>query len=147
MQNFYKMDKKNKNNSEIIMKLLQENSRYTIKEISNKTQIKPSTVYQTINKLNENGTIERFTVKLSDSKLNRNFTVFMLITTSRDIDPSFFKNEFIEDAYGVTGEYDILVKMKFKDVAEFNEFLINFRKNKAIIKTLTMVGTTKIKDS
>lgn len=134
------------NNEKNILKYLKSDSRASIKELSKKTQIKPSTVYQTINRLKGKGVIEKFTVKLNDDLLHRNFVVYMLVTTSEDIDKSFFRREHIEDVYGVTGEYDILLKMKFRDVGEFNRFIIDFRKNKNIEKTLTMVATTKIKE-
>jgi DNA-binding Lrp family transcriptional regulator len=133
-------------NEQVILEKLREDSRAPIKDISKSTGIKPSTVYQTINRLKDNGVIRRFTVKLDDRKIQRNFTVFMLITTAQDLEDSFFNNKFIEDVFGVTGEYDLLLKLKFKDVEEFNDFIIGFRKNKTIVKTLTMIGTTKIKE-
>lgn len=53
----------------------------------------------------------------------------------------------IKEVFGVTGEYDLLFKLKFKDVVAFNDFVINFRKeNKGIQKTLTMVCTATLKE-
>jgi DNA-binding Lrp family transcriptional regulator len=68
--------------------------------------------------------------------MNRNFVVFMLITTSEDLDNNFFKQNFIEDVYGITGEYDLLLKMKFSGVEEFNKNIIELRKNKKKKKLL-----------
>ena len=49
--------------------------------------------------------------------------------------------------FGVTGEYDLLLKLKFKDVEEFNDFLIKFRKEqKGVRQTFTMVSTANIKE-
>jgi len=49
--------------------------------------------------------------------------------------------------FGITGEYDMMVKLKFKDVTEFNDFIINFRdENKEVRKTITMVATVKLKE-
>lgn len=135
------------NNETRIIKVLQENSRASIKEISKKTNIKPSTVYQTILRLKNKGIIEKFTIKLNDKILDRNFVVFMLVNSSRDIDNQFFNSTHIEQVHGITGEYDLLLKMKFKDTEEFNKFIISFRKNKNILKTLTMVGTATIKEN
>jgi len=38
------------------------------------------------------------------------------------------------------------LKLKFRDVEEFNEFIIGLRKEPGIAKTLTMVSTAKIKE-
>jgi len=48
--------------------------------------------------------------------------------------------------YGITGEYDLILKMKFKGINEFNDFVIKFRDKHKLGKTLTMVATIKIKD-
>ena len=68
-------------------------------------------------------------------------------TTSDYINNKFLNNKNVKEVFGVTGEYDVLVKLKFMDVEEFNGFLINFRKDmKGIQSTLTMVGTANIKE-
>jgi DNA-binding Lrp family transcriptional regulator len=58
------------------------------------------------------------------------------------------KNDQVKGIYGITGEYDLLIKMKFKDMKAFNDFLLAFREkySKHISKTLTMVQTVKLKD-
>jgi len=134
------------NNEKRIIEILKVDSRQSIKDISKKTNIKPSTVYQTIRRLKDNGTIEKFSIKLNDKKINRNFVVFMLVTTTKDLDPAIIRSKHIEDIHGVTGEYDLLLKLKFSGVDEFNKFVIDLRKNKSISKTLTMVATAKVKE-
>ena len=133
-------------NEKIIIDELKNDSRASIKDISKRTSIKPSTVYQTITRLRDKKVIEKFTIKVNDKLMSRDFIVFMFVLTSEDIERNFFKNQFVEEVHGITGEYDLLLKLKFKDVAEFNEFIIEFRKNKNVVKTLTMVGTTVIKE-
>lgn len=133
-----------------IIEVLKENSRASIRDISKATKIRPSTVHQRIKKLLENEIIKKFTVYLDDDKVGEGFTVFMLISGSpeRYLDDKFLKNDHVKGIYGITGEYDLLLKMKFKDMNAFNEFLLNFRENysKHISKTLTMVQTVKLKD-
>ncbi len=98
----------------------------------------------------ENGIIEKFTLKLNDDKIGEGFASFMLISGSpeRYLDQKILKNEHVKGIYGITGEYDLLIKMKFKDMNAFNEFLLDFRENYSthISKTLTMVQTVKLKD-
>jgi DNA-binding Lrp family transcriptional regulator len=68
-------------------------------------------------------------------------------TTSEYITSKFLNSKNVKEVFGVTGEYDVLVKLKFKDVEDFNNFIINFRKEmKGIQSTLTMVATANIKE-
>ena len=132
-----------------IIGALRDNSRESIKEIAKKTKIRPTTVHQRIQKLIERRIIEKFTVKLNDKEVHENFTVFMLVkgNTFDYIDNKTLYNAHVKEVFGVTGEYDLLIKLKFSGVEEFNEFILNFRKNKKDIQsTLTMVATTKLKE-
>ena len=68
-------------------------------------------------------------------------------TTSDYINSKFLNTKNVKEVFGVTGECDVLVKLKFKDVEEFNDFIINLRKEmRAIQATLTMVATANIKE-
>lgn len=133
-----------------IIKILKENSRASIREISKATGIRPSTVHQRIKKMQQEGVIEGFTVRLNDDKIGEGFCVFMLIsgTPERYLDQKIVKNHHIKGIYGITGEYDLLIKMKFKDMNEFNGFLLDFREKYSphISKTLTMVQTVELKE-
>ena len=139
------MDDKDKK----ILEILKQDSREPIREIAKKTKIRPSTVHQRIQKLIENKVIENFTVKLNNEKVGENFIVFMLVKggTTEYIDNKILSNVHVKEVFGVTGEYDLLIKLKFRDVAEFHEFILNFRKDrKEIQSTLTMVATTNLKE-
>ncbi len=129
-----------------IITALKQNSRQTIRDIAKETGIRPSTVHQRITKLRKEGVIEKFTVKLSNTAVGENFIVFMFVSTKTDLSHSFFQNKHIKEVFGITGEYDLLVKLKFKDIDEFNNFVIGLRKNKAIEKTLTSIATITLKE-
>lgn len=129
-----------------IIAVLKKNSRLSIRAIAKKTGIRPSTVHQRIQRLVRNKVIERFTVKLNNEAVDENFIVFMYLTTKEDLAASFFHNKHIKEAFGVTGEYDLLLKLKFKDIVEFNDFVIKLRKNRSIVKTITHVVTVNLKE-
>lgn len=132
-----------------IIEILKDNSRDPIREISKKTKIRPSTIHQRIQKLIESKVIEKFTIKLNNKLVGENFIVFMLVkgSTTEYIDNKFLNNNHVKEVFGVTGEYDLLIKLKFRDVEEFHDFVLNFRKNnKDIQSTLTMVVTANLKE-
>jgi len=131
----------------VIINVLKENSRLSIRDIAKKAKLRPSTVHQRILKLREKGVIEKFTVKLDNRAVGEGFIVFMLIKTkpSAMLD-KIVGNKHVKEFFGVTGEYDLLLKLKFKDVDEFNDFVIKFRKEQSIQTTLTMVVTASVKE-
>ncbi|MFH1506501.1 MAG: Lrp/AsnC family transcriptional regulator [archaeon] len=129
-----------------IVRVLKANSREAIREIAKKTGLKPSTVHQRMEKLKRDGVIEKYTLKLDNESMDENFIVFMYLATENDLPPEVFKNPHIKEAFGITGEYDLLLKLKFKDIKEFNEFIIDFRKKYEIKKTLTNIATINLKE-
>ena len=131
---------------EKIIEELKENSRESIRDIARKTNIRPSTVHQRILKLKKTGLIEKFTVKLDNKQAGENFIVFMFVSTEEEISKTIFKEKYVKEVFGITGEYDLLFKLKFKDVEEFNEYILNFRKKTGVKKTITMVATTTLKE-
>lgn len=139
------IDKKNAK----IIEILKQDSRLPIREIAKHTNIRPSTVHQRIQKLVKNKIIEKFTIKLNNKEVGENFIVFMLVkgTTTDYLDNRIINNRHVKEVFGITGEYDLLIKLKFENVEEFHEFVLNFRRNKKEIQsTLTMVVTTNLKE-
>ena len=117
-----------------------------IRDIAKKTGIRPSTVHQRIQRLRTSGVIEKFTIKVNNKAFGENFIVFMLVTTEGELTKAFTEDHRLKEMFGITGEYDLLLKFKFKDVNEFNEYIISARKQAEIKKTLTMVVTTTVKE-
>lgn len=141
------MDIDDKDNK--IIEILKQNSREPIREIAKITKIRPSTVHQRIQKLIENNVIEKFTIKLNNKDVGENFIVFMLVkgTSTEYIDNKVLNNKHVKEVFGITGEYDLIIKLKFKDIGEFNDFVLNFRKEKKEIQsTITMIVTTNLKE-
>ena len=137
------------NKDQRIIDILKQDSREPIREIAKKTKIRPSTVHQRIQKLIENGIIEKFTIKLNNKAIGENFIIFMLVkgSTTEYIDKRFLGDQNVKEVFGITGEYDMLIKLKFENVEQFNEFVIDFRKNKKEIQsTMTMIATTNLKE-
>ena len=92
------------------------------------------------------GIIEKFTLKLNNKAFGEGFISFLLVTTKKDLPSVFFSNKYVKESFGITGEYDLIIKLKFKDVEEFNDYIISLRKYPSIQKTLTMVVTITIKE-
>lgn len=130
-----------------IIGVLKENSRLPIRDVAKLSKLRPSTVHQRIVRLKEKGVIEKFTLKLNNKAVGESFIVFMLVKTKPSaVLDRIVNNKHVKGFFGVTGEYDLLLKLKFKDVGEFNDFVIRFRKEQSIQTTLTMVVTAEVKE-
>ena len=132
-----------------IIAALRKDSRRSIRDLAKALNLRPSTVHERIRKLRAEGVIERFTIKLNNPAVGEGFIVMMLVLgkPTQYVGKALIDHPHIKEVFGVTGEYDLLFKLKFKDVAEFNDFVINFRKeNREVQKTLTMVVTVTLKE-
>ena len=133
-----------------IIEQLGNDARISIRKLGKLTGIRPSTVHQRIKRLVTNKVIQRFTVKLDHEKLGNNLTVFMLAVGSLDryLDDKILKSKHVLELHGITGEYDLLLKLRFKDMKQFNKFVIEFREkySRSISKTITMVQTAGLKE-
>ena len=130
-----------------IIEVLKENSRMAIRDIAKATGLRPSTVHDRINKLIRDKVIEKFTLKLNNKAIGENFIVFMLVKSEVDIPNTYFGSDpHIKEVFGVTGEYDLMIKLKFRDIEEFNDFVINFRKKFSLKNTMTLVATINVKE-
>ena len=132
-----------------IIEILKQDSRIPIREIAKQTKISPSTVHQRIQKLVEKNIIEKFTIKLNNKEAGENFIVFILVKggPTEYIDTRILNNRHVKEVFGITGEYDLLIKLKFEDIGEFHEFILDFRKEKKEIQsTLTMIVTANLKE-
>ena len=133
-----------------ILEYLTKDARISVRKLGALTNIRPSTVHQRIRRMVNDQVIQSFTVKLNPEKTGEKLTVFMLVsgTLDRYLDDKFMKSRHIIEIHGITGEYDLLLKLRFRDMKQFNKFVIEFREkySKSISKTITMVQTVALKE-
>jgi DNA-binding Lrp family transcriptional regulator len=125
---------------------LRENARSSVRDIAKRLKLRHSTVHVRIQKLKRNNIIEKFTIKLNNKAIGENFIVFVFITTEKIIPNKAFNHKNIKEVFGITGEYDLLMKCKFEGIEEFNDFILAFRKKHSLKKTLTMIATVNVKE-
>lgn len=115
-----------------ILRILQENSRLTTKEIANRVNLSTTPVFERIRRLEESGYIKKYIALLDADKLNRGFKVYCCVKLQRlslDIASNFtavIKDipEVIE-CYNISGEYDFLLKVSAPDMKYYREFILN----------------------
>lgn len=139
-----------------ILNLLQKNCKMTAKEIARKIDSRVTTVFAKIKRMEQLGIIKEYKAILDLGRLDKETTAFILASFSyrlqgegflsqREIAMHIGKFSEVQEVHIITGDWDILIKVKEKDVNTVGKFVIDkLRTVKGIEKTLTcMVFATE----
>ena len=113
-----------------ILKVLQADSRASLQEIGRKVGLSASPCWERIRRMEANGVIEGYTVRLNPQALGLNDTVLVQLTLDSHTDNTLEKfgevlatiPEVVE-AYLVSGEYDYLLRIAVKDTRDYERLL------------------------
>lgn len=115
-----------------LIQFLQEDSKQTNKELSNKLNLSVTAVYERIKKLENQGVIEKYVALISKEKINKSFVAFChikLVQHSQEYVVKFeeevTKLQEVLACYHISGDYDYLLKVLVKDMEAFREFMVN----------------------
>jgi len=150
------MDSKLDEKDLAILTLLQKNCRMTAREIAQKIDSPITTVFAKIKRMEQQKIIKEYKAILDSKKLNFGTTAFILVSFSyrngetplsqRVIAEQIAKFPEVQEVHIISGDWDILIKVKEKDVDTIGKFVIDkLRTVKGIEKTLTCMvfDTTK----
>ena len=115
-----------------ILKLLQHNSRITVKEISDKVHLSTTPVYERIKWMEEQGVIKQYATLVDHSKLNRRLMVIVYVSLkqhNKTAGAKFVKaisdmSEVME-CYSISGEFDFMLKALVEDMNAYYDFHVN----------------------
>lgn len=115
-----------------ILRLLQENSNITTKELAQKVNLSPTPVFERVKQLERKGFIKKYMAVLDTEKLNRGFVVFCNIKLkqhSKTYGQQFMKEimsiDEITECYNISGEFDFMIKIYVRDMKEYQDFVLN----------------------
>ncbi len=133
-----------------MLKMLQENCRIAAKEIAKKIGSPISTVYAKIRRLEQSNIILGYRAILNAEKLGIGTTAFVLASVAYrvpgvekplsqvEIAKKIALFHEVQEVHIISGDWDLLIKVKARDVHEVGEFVVNkLRKVQGIEKTLT----------
>ena len=115
-----------------ILKLLQDNARITVKEISDKVNLSTTPVYERIKWMEETGVIKQYATLIDPAKLNKKLMVIVYVSLKQHnkIAGSKFvraineMNEVLE-CYSISGEFDFMLKILVEDMNAYYDFHVN----------------------
>lgn len=111
-----------------ILSILKENSRASASDIARQVSLSVPAVTERIRKLEQAGTIEKYTLRINPYDLGYNLLVFVLVRIDSSRSLEAFQNEVtalpnVLECHHITGPADYLLKVLVKDMADLEEFL------------------------
>ena len=136
-----------------ILKLLQENARVTVKEISEKIHLSTTPVHERIKRMEERGVIKQYVTLVDQNKIDLNLMVICYVSLkehSKTAGVKFIKmvnelNEVIE-CYSISGEFDFMLKVVCKDMNAYYDFHVNKlsqQENMGNVQSVFVMGVIK----
>jgi DNA-binding Lrp family transcriptional regulator len=136
-----------------ILDTLKKDSSLSIQKISKRTGIPIATVHHRIKKLVNEGIIKKYTIVIDRTKLGKKLVAHILIKAIPGSDhvvllEKLMKHENIEDGSAITGAFDILLKVRLKDIEDLDQFVLQYlRTFDKIANTETMIAfRNQVKD-
>jgi DNA-binding Lrp family transcriptional regulator len=133
-----------------ILALIQKDCKLTAREVARKIDSPITTVFAKIKRMEEIGIIKEYKAILDSRRLDHSATAFILVSVSyevkdndkqvpqRSIAERIAKFSEVQEVHIITGDWDLLIKVKGKDVDTIGKFVIDrLRLVKGIEKTLT----------
>lgn len=136
---------------EKIIKILKENAKLSTHEISKKTLIPITTVHNRIKKLEKDGVIQGYTLNLNHVKLGKALTSYTLVSvdygclkqakmSQEQLAKKLKTYDEVEEASMVTGAFDMVLKIRAKNMADLDKFITGvLREQKGIGSTQTLM--------
>lgn len=115
-----------------ILRLLQDNSKLTVKELSQKIHLSTTPTFERQRRLERMGYIKKYVAVLDASMIDRTFIVYCSISMRQISRPiaELFKSEVeswneVTECYNVSGDGDYLLKVCVSSMRMYQEFILN----------------------
>ncbi|MGM9482019.1 Lrp/AsnC family transcriptional regulator [Roseateles sp. NT4] len=113
-----------------ILRALQKNARASLQEVSDAVGLTTSPCWARIKRMEENGVIEGYTVKVNAEKVGRPEQLIVQLTLNKHTDAAI--TEFtkhleaipeVVEAYLVSGDYDYVLRLSVRDTRDYERLL------------------------
>ncbi|TFF96485.1 Lrp/AsnC family transcriptional regulator [Candidatus Thorarchaeota archaeon] len=134
-----------------LLTILQRDGKTTISDMSKAVGKGISTVHSRLKRLEEEGVIKRYTAVVDAKKMGRPTLGFILVrvryripgktemVSQRDFCKEISLHPFVQEVHVVSGEWDVLLKVRTPGVEEMNSFIVDFlREIPSVDRTITM---------
>lgn len=140
---------------ERILRLLVEDGRKSVVEISKELDLPRATVQERLKRLVDSGAIRRFVAIPDYSRIGKQVTAYIFVSfrsegslSQRSLAEDMSEIPGVYEVAVISGEWDILLKVRAASVEEIGTLVVDrLRAMKGIEKTQTCVAFQTIKES
>ncbi|HID41205.1 MAG TPA: Lrp/AsnC family transcriptional regulator [Pyrodictium sp.] len=133
-----------------LIRLLAKDSRRSIRDLARELGLAGSTVHARLRRLVENHVIKRFTILPDYAALGYNVTAIVLLQVEGgkilDAGEYIAKDPSVMAVYDITGDYDLAVIAKFRNVDELDRFLKKINRLPYVRRSVTSLVLRSIKE-
>jgi Lrp/AsnC family transcriptional regulator, leucine-responsive regulatory protein len=115
-----------------ILLALQQNARTTTKELSYDLKLSQTPIYERIKRLERDGYIKGYVAILNKEKIGKPMLAYCSVQLKEHAKPFLleFEKEVIKftevvECYYIAGNFDYLIRVVVKDIAEYQNFMVN----------------------
>jgi len=133
-----------------ILRLLSEDARLSLNEIARRLGVSPATVAVRVRRMEREGVIRGYTVKVDHEKLGLGIEAFVEVTFSRgmllETEERIARLPGVVAVYDVTGECDAIVHVVVRDKRELSNLIKTILAMPFVERTVTKVVLNKVKE-
>ncbi|HLD83303.1 MAG TPA: Lrp/AsnC family transcriptional regulator [archaeon] len=141
------IDKKDEN----ILNILKNNARLSMQALSKKLEMPTTTIYNRVKKLEADGIIEKYTIKVNERKTGRAISAYIGVVfnydelkknniTQHEIARQCREKENVQMVDVITGGNDMILKLTTRDVNELDKFVTGYLQGfPGVERTQTMI--------
>jgi len=133
-----------------ILSLLMENARKGVREIARELNVSPATVHNRLKKMLSKGIIKGFVPLMDFSVLGYQVTAIIMLSVEgsklKELEEELKNIKNVIAIYDITGDYDVLLIAKFKDVKALDFFVKDLLERKEIKKSVTHIAFNVVKE-
>ncbi len=113
-----------------ILDMLQNNAKFTIKEMANSLGLSTTPIFERIKRLEAQGVISRYVALVDPRKVDKKLRVFIEISVADHSKTAI--NKFVDqitehpeviECHHVTGDSDFLIVLLTRDIESYNDFI------------------------
>jgi DNA-binding Lrp family transcriptional regulator len=146
-----KIDEKDKQ----LLSLLQKNCKLSLRELSQITEMRETTIFARIKRLENAGIIKEYRAILDPKTIGKNVLAFVLIKydpsagiKQREVAEKIANLPEIQEVHIIAGDWDMIAKVREKDVEGLGKAVLDkIREIKGVKETVSLIVFESIKET
>ncbi len=122
MENLDKINRK-------ILNILQDDCSITNNELAKRVGLAPATTLERVRKLEGRGILERYVAQINPKSVDKDTVAFVELSLTKhttehvaEFNKAIIALDEVEDCYRISGDRDYLLKVRVKDIKDFDRF-------------------------